>query len=292
MPPVGAPSNLSAPMRLPRQIVKEALARLAERVDGRAYSQAHRRQQGQWGARGLGFTAAWPRSALGGSRTVSNPLRTFFNARNEGRGIWKWDHYFDVYHRHFERFRGTDVHILEIGIYSGGSLEMWSDYFGARCHVYGLDTREECLRYQSESISVFIGDQADRDFWRRFRLEVPKLDVVVDDGGHQPDQQATSLEELLPHLAPGGVYVVEDVHGVGNRFAAYTSSLIEALNTYSGIADHENPKRRKVSQTTGFQSAIDSIHCYPFVAVIEKRRGPVTEFVAPKQGTEWEPFLS
>ena len=220
-----------------------------------------------------------------------NPLRTFFDARTEGRGIWKWDHYFDVYHRHLERFRGEDVHILEIGIYSGGSLDMWHDYFGPGCHVYGVDVQEECLSYQTDSTSVFIGDQADRDFWRRFRTEVPKLDVVVDDGGHQPDQQATSLEELLPHLRPGGVYVVEDLHGPGNRFGSYANGLVEALNAYRGIANHGNPERRKVSEAAGFQSSIESIHCYPYVAVIEKRRQPLAEFVSPKHGTEWEPFL-
>src|SRR5438067_13766465 len=54
----------------------------------------------------------------------ANPLRQFFDARSEGRGIWKWLHYFDIYDRHFSRFRGEAVHVLEIGVYSGGSLEM------------------------------------------------------------------------------------------------------------------------------------------------------------------------
>jgi Methyltransferase domain len=221
-----------------------------------------------------------------------NPLRAFFNARTEGRGIWKWDHYFEVYHRHFERFRGKEVHILEIGIYSGGSLEMWHAYFGPHCHVYGVDTQEECLRYQSDSTSVFIGDQADREFWRRFRADVPKLDIVVDDGGHQTHQQVTSLEELLPHLAPGGVYLVEDLHAPGNRFAAYVSGLVDALNAYRGIVNHADPERRYVSKAAGFQSLIDAVHVYPYAVVIEKRREPLAEFVSPMHGTEWEPFLS
>jgi hypothetical protein len=85
------------------------------------------------------------------------------------------------------------------------NAEMWHDYFGPRRHVYGVDLEEACLRYASDSIRIFIGDQADREFWRRFRSNVPKLDIVVDDGGHKPDQQTTSLEELLPHLSPGGV---------------------------------------------------------------------------------------
>jgi hypothetical protein len=46
-----------------------------------------------------------------------------------------------------------------------------------------------------------------------------------------------------------------------------------------------------VSEAFGFQSAIDSIHSYPYVTVIEKRQEPLGEFLAPKRGTEWEPFL-
>lgn len=44
----------------------------------------------------------------------------YFVTHNTGPGIWKWLHYFDIYHRHLQKFRGKEVNILEIGIYSGG----------------------------------------------------------------------------------------------------------------------------------------------------------------------------
>lgn len=258
----------------------------------RAYARKIARLRDAWRHRGTAYAEAWPDSANHGAADGENPLRAFVAARTQGRGVWKWDHYFDAYHRHFARFRGTDVRILEIGIYSGGSLEMWHEYFGARCHVYGVDVEQACREYEDERTTVFIGDQADREFWRRFRVAVPVLDIVVDDGGHQTEQQATSLEELLPHLRFGGVYVVEDHHGTRNQFAAYMSGLVDALNAYSGIADHANPERRKVSRARGFQAAIDSIHAYPYMTVIERRHDAVAEFIAPKRGTQWEPFLS
>src|SRR5215472_11208078 len=59
-----------------------------------------------------------------------NELEKFFFARAEGHGIWKWQHYFEVYDNFFRPFRGRPAHVLEIGIYSGGSLELWRDYFG------------------------------------------------------------------------------------------------------------------------------------------------------------------
>jgi hypothetical protein len=69
----------------------------------------------------------------------SNDLQKYFDAVESGPGIWKWRHYFEIYDRHFEKFRNKEVNILEIGIYSGGSLGMWKAYFGPRCRVYGVD---------------------------------------------------------------------------------------------------------------------------------------------------------
>jgi hypothetical protein len=52
-----------------------------------------------------------------------------------------------------------------------------------------------------------------------------------------------------------------------------------------------DPERRSVSGTSGFQALVDSIHSYPFVTVIERRDAALAELVAPKHGTQWEPFL-
>ena len=107
-----------------------------------------------------------------------NPLLQYFAGHREGRGIWKFNHYFAAYDRHFSRFRGRNVHILEIGIYSGGSLDMWRSYFGPQPKIYGVDIEPSCKAYESDSVRVFIGDQADRSFWRRVREEVPDLDQL------------------------------------------------------------------------------------------------------------------
>ncbi|MGH6663978.1 MAG: class I SAM-dependent methyltransferase [Pseudolabrys sp.] len=221
-----------------------------------------------------------------------NPLRTFFESRIEGRGIWKWEHYFNIYHRHLQRFRGHDVHILEIGIYSGGSLDMWRDYFGPHCQIYGVDIEPVCREYEKDGIKVLIGDQGDPEFWQHFRQEVPILDVVIDDGGHLPEQQTISLVSLLPHLRPGGVYICEDVHGTGNAFTSHVHKLADDLNWFEDVqANPDDNARRIVCPPTPLQSSIASVNLYPFVVAIEKNQTAVTEFVAPKRGTHWQPFL-
>lgn len=252
-------------------------------------------------SQGLGFlygqnwkgTEYLPASIVGNSRNgrVPNPIEVYFDSHTEGRGVWKFRHYFDIYHRHLQKFVGTEVHIVEIGVYSGGSLRMWKDYFGAKCHVYGVDIEAACKVYEEDSVRILVGDQADRDFWCSFRERVPRVDIVIDDGGHLAEQQVASLEELLPHLRWGGVYICEDITGIASGFSSYLNGLVQNLNSYHCRFEVNNPERHQYSPALPFQSAIDSVHLYPFVAVVEKRDTPLDEFVAPKHGTEWQPFL-
>lgn len=215
-----------------------------------------------------------------------NPLWEYFQKHKEGLGIWKWEHYFDIYHRHFARFIGQKVNILEIGIYSGGSLGMWRSYFGVNSHVYGVDIEEACKSYENDHVTVFIGDQADRSFWSNFRNKAEGIDILIDDGGHTPTQQQITLEEMLPHLRPGGVYLCEDIHGCFNRFSAFAAGLVHELNGTNLISG-----TLLESGISRFQASIHSIHFYPYVVVIEKQLVQPTKLSCPRRGTEWQPFL-
>jgi hypothetical protein len=216
----------------------------------------------------------------------SNPLWNYFSKNETGPGIWKWTHYFEAYHRHFSQYRGQAVNLLEIGIYSGGSLPMWLSYFGDKCRVIGVDIEDACKCYETERIQVFIGDQQDRAFWARFREAAPDIHILIDDGGHTPEQQMVTMEEMLPYMPAGSVYVCEDIHGLSNRFTAFATGLVHRLNTTSGSTDGVLG-----FTSTSIQQAIHSIHFYPYLCVIEKHKYPPKTLVAPKHGTEWQPFL-
>jgi hypothetical protein len=233
--------------------------------------------------RGLLFGRRLTRPVTDGRSDTStespNPLEIYFDSHREGRGIWKWRHYFKIYHHHFAKFIGSDVRIVEIGIYSGGSLEMWKEYFGAKCQVYGVDIEEACRVYEDDATRIFIGDQADPAFWRDFLAEVESVDLVVDDGGHKPYQQIATFEALFPSLRPGGVYICEDVGGLHNPFFAYVAGLTR--NLYSGGAP----------AVSAFQSAVDGVHLYPGAVVVSKCDPPRAGLPEEKHGTEWQPFL-
>lgn len=235
------------------------------------------------------FANAWPAPSATTPEPQSegNPLRRYFDGVEQGPGIWKWLHYFDLYHQHLQKFVGKSVNIVEVGVYSGGSMPMWRNYFGDGCQVHGVDIQPECRAYENDHIQIHIGDQADRNFWRTFRGKVPSVDILVDDGGHQPYQQIATLEEMLPHLRPGGVFICEDIHGLGDGFTAYCHGLIDNLNAMHRTADRQSI----VCKSTGFQAHIRSITCYPYAVVIERADAPMPTLSAPRHGTEWQPFL-
>ncbi len=242
------------------------------RTPVRTVQRAHRGAQGYRFGSGLS-----PQPLLEPDERPRNSIEEYFDSHTVGPGIWKWQHYFEIYHRHFEQFVGRDVHVVEVGIYSGGSLGMWRHYFGPHSQVFGVDIEPKCKGYQAEGVEIWIGDQSDLAFWTEFKRRVPRIDVVIDDGGHEARQQIPTLEALLPHISAGGVYLCEDVGTSGNPFHAYVNGLSRGLNVTG-------------SQTTGLQQMVHSIHHYPLVTVIEKPETPMARLFAPKRGTEWAPF--
>jgi cephalosporin hydroxylase len=168
-----------------------------------------------------------------------NDLEKYFK-ENKKRRIFKWNHYFEIYDRHFSRFRNKEIVILEIGILHGGSLQMWKEYFGPKAKIYGIDINPKCKEFEEENIKIFIGSQSDRNFLREVQKQIPAIDILIDDGGHEMEQQIVTFEELFDHVAENGVYLCEDLHtsylpdfGGGYKkkesFIEYSKNFIDAI---------------------------------------------------------------
>lgn len=205
---------------------------------------------------------------------ADNPLLPWF-AAHRGRRMTKWLHYLDIYHRHFARFRGRSPVVLEIGLFDGGSLDMWRDYFGPGCRLYGVDVEERCRAYAGPDTTILIGDQGDRGFLQRLRQELPRIDILIDDGGHHMHQQVATFEELYPHVADAGIYLCEDMHtsywaefGGGYRqpgsFVEYGKRLVDQLHAW-------HARDTAGFAVDDFTRTTQSLHFYDSILVIEKQ---------------------
>jgi cephalosporin hydroxylase len=203
----------------------------------------------------------------------ANPLAEYF-LKNQGRLIHKWHHYFEIYHRHFERFRGRSPVVLEIGVSQGGSLQMWHDYFGKGTRIIGVDVEPRCRQFEDDATTILIGDQADPAFLAQIRERFPHIDILIDDGGHYMVEQIVTFGELYPHLQPRGVYLCEDVHtsylpsweGGLKRpttFIEFSKALIDGLHAW-----YHMPRD---SDIDAFALGTYSITFYDSIVVIEKR---------------------
>ena len=203
-----------------------------------------------------------------------NDLEKYFR-ENKTNLIDKWIHYFGIYDRHFSRFRNKPVVIVEIGVFHGGSLKMWKNYFGKEAKIYGIDINPKCKAFEEENITIFIGSQSDRKFLKEFVKSIPPIDVLIDDGGHTMEQQIVSYEELFDQIKDDGVYLCEDLHtsywiayGGGYKgrgtFIEYSKNFVDYLNAY-----HSTQRALKVNN---FTKSVDSLHYYDSLLVIEKKK--------------------
>jgi len=203
-----------------------------------------------------------------------NDLEKYFTENTE-KLIRKWKHYFDIYDRHFSRFRGTDVHIVEFGVSHGGSLQMWKHYFGPKARVFGIDINPHCKTLEEEQIEIFIGDQEDRTFLKSLTAKIPRIDILIDDGGHKMKQQINTYEEIFPCIDKNGVYLCEDLltsywpqYGGGYKrrgtFIEYSKNFIDYINAWYSV-------QKSMLSVTEFTKSVYSLHYYDGVLVIEKR---------------------
>lgn len=200
-------------------------------------------------------------------------LEQLFESNNQ-RLIYKWNHYFDIYERHFSQYRGQEIVILEIGVFHGGSLQLWKKYFGSRAKVYGIDINPDCKSFEEENIEIFIGSQSDRHFLQEVKIKIPPIDILIDDGGHSMQQQIVTFEELYGHVKSNGVYLCEDLHtsywldfGGGYKrrgtYIEYTKSFVDKINAFHS--------KQKALQADDFTRSTNSIHYYDSVIVLEKK---------------------
>ncbi len=119
-------------------------------------------------------------------------------------------HFTTVYDRELQSWREREIKMLEIGVSTGFSLKMWTDFF-PRASVYGIDIFD-CSQHDSNRVKTFICDQSDRDDLLRCSSQMEDLDLIIDDGGHMMKQQQVSLGILFQRLKPGGIYFIEDLH--------------------------------------------------------------------------------
>lgn len=225
-------------------------------------------------------------------------FEAWFNQHKTGPIVHKAQHYFDVYQRHFAPVRqraaaqGRAVRMMEMGVQSGGSLEMWKSFFGESLELHGLDINPATRRFHNinRNITMHLGNMFDRVFMRKVARQVEGVDIIIDDASHHSLDIKHAFQTLYQCVASGGVYLVEDLqtnywynhefregYGANFTFIEYTKTLIDQLNAWSAVDTRfQNPafKLAKNYEPDEFTRTTTSIHYYDGVVVFEKGSQP------------------
>lgn len=120
--------------------------------------------------------------------------------------------YLENYERHMGHLRDAPVRLLELGVFHGGSLLMWNEYF-AQGEITGLDLQPNPLAEMPPRVKFYQGSQDDAALLNRVGSEcAPQgFDIIIDDASHIGTLTRASFLNLFDrHLKPGGLYVIED----------------------------------------------------------------------------------
>jgi predicted O-methyltransferase YrrM len=138
--------------------------------------------------------------------------------------------YTPFYHNYLFRNR-IPQSVLEIGVCTGASLRMWSEYW-PQANIIGIDNVPQTM-FRAGRIVTALADQGSRESLQNFKDELvgAAFDIIIDDGSHVVEQQILSAQMLIPMLAPCGIFVIEDVQqGTQERIRTeigYPSDLYE-----------------------------------------------------------------
>lgn len=203
----------------------------------------------------------------------------------EIEGGHKWLHYFPVYEKIFAGLWDRPVSILEIGVYNGGSMELWRRMFKNLSVFVGLDIDPRCKAFADAERNLFVvtGSQADPALLQRVVAQHGPFDIIIDDGSHMNSHMVASFNHMFPDgLKQGGLYVVEDTHtgywrsyrDIPWSFSDFAKRCVDLLGVHyaeHGLTDFDFDSKQPVS-VPAITAQLAEIRFFDSIVVFEKAR--------------------
>lgn len=142
----------------------------------------------------------------------------------------------------------TAKNVLEVGIYQGGSIKLWSDFF-TNATVYGLDIMNindvcECIKNNEKIILFTSTDAYNNDFFvTNFLMKNIKCDLMLDDGPHTLESMKEFIKLYSQIMTDDGILIIEDVQS-WDWIDILTNEVPEKLKQYVKVYDLRQNKNR------------------------------------------------
>jgi methyltransferase family protein len=121
------------------------------------------------------------------------------------------------------RMLGPAARVCELGVWQGGSLDMWRALF-PEATIAGVDNDPQA-HWPDGTVQIQLSQDDPQVAWVLDSLE-DGWDLIVDDASHDGKLTAAALENLWPLVSPGGFYVIEDWFTGFDCFPDYDDSML------------------------------------------------------------------
>jgi len=151
-----------------------------------------------------------------------------------------------MYDQYMSKYRNEPIKILEIGIGSGPSLNIWYEYF-TNATIYAIDVDNHSQK-NNDRVTTYICDQSNRNSLEEVMKTIGEVDLIIDDGSHVIDHQQISLGFLFKYLKSGGQYWIEDLHTsdksvwYGKTLYGYDMSFDDGESTVEVLESYDETK--------------------------------------------------
>jgi cephalosporin hydroxylase len=156
--------------------------------------------------------------------------------------------YIDLYDKLLSKRKETAFNILEIGIYLGGSIRLWADYF-TYATIYGLDTMPidyvwNGIKNKKNIILHTSTNAYDEEYFNYTLLQKNiKFDMILDDGPHTLESMKTFIKLYSQLLTNDGILIIEDVQSI-DWLEYLIDSTPDKLKQYITTYDLRTNKKR------------------------------------------------
>jgi hypothetical protein len=156
--------------------------------------------------------------------------------------------YLPLYQTLFESKKYTAKNVLEIGIFNGGSIKLWNDFF-TNANIYGLDiihknhVVDELLN-DKRIILYTSTDAYDSNFFKSHFLDKNiKCDIMLDDGPHTLESMKKFINLYSQIMTDDGILIIEDVQS-WDWIDILKNEVPEHLKKYINVYDLRQNKNR------------------------------------------------
>jgi hypothetical protein len=182
--------------------------------------------------------------------------------------------YTEIYYKLFKDKRNSYDTILEQGIWTGASHQMWRDFF-LSAKIFGFDNCdhipwEQMAKVQDDRIKFFQGDQCDSHFLITTFGKM-QFDMIIDDAGHSAWGTQVAFRYLFPLVKSGGYYIIEDLaetiqYREIEDMRSCTINFLESWKTGNFFSFYLSPV-----ECFKYSQAIQNVTLYGELGVIQKK---------------------